>query len=224
MIFLMGVLAAGLLILFGLPSFWARALRLSRRRLEAQLPISLPEIIADRDLLRAEQAVKICQLHQELASSLEEKAQLIHERQGWREEIRQKEDDLRQAAEKGKNLEAEIERLSQDLSASYETCETLRQSAQEQTQIVLHLQKRCEDLESFIPTCENLKAQLEMQTVLISLAKTRALVQPLPEETAEREEHAPSLLEGRLNPQAFVRLREAVSTVATQLIALYQKK
>jgi hypothetical protein len=57
MIFALGFLLAGLLALAIAPAFWRRALRLSTRRLEMLLPLSSREIIAERDLLRAEFAV-----------------------------------------------------------------------------------------------------------------------------------------------------------------------
>jgi chromosome segregation ATPase len=58
MIFALGFLVAGLMALAFAPVFWRRALRLSRRRLEAQVPLSVEEILADRDHLRAEFAVE----------------------------------------------------------------------------------------------------------------------------------------------------------------------
>lgn len=54
MVFAAGFLLAGLLALLFLPALWRRALRLSRRRLEMQMPLSMDEIIAERDQLRAE--------------------------------------------------------------------------------------------------------------------------------------------------------------------------
>src|ERR1700744_3800620 len=54
MIFALGFLVAGLLTLMFLPAFWRRAVRLSRRRLEMQMPLSMAEIVAERDQLRAE--------------------------------------------------------------------------------------------------------------------------------------------------------------------------
>jgi chromosome segregation ATPase len=58
MIFALGFLVAGLMALAFAPVFWRRALRLSRRRLEAQVPLSVAEILADRDHLRAAFAVE----------------------------------------------------------------------------------------------------------------------------------------------------------------------
>jgi chromosome segregation ATPase len=58
MIFALGFLVAGLIALAFAPAFWRRALRLTRRRLETQVPLSVEEILADRDHLRAEFAVE----------------------------------------------------------------------------------------------------------------------------------------------------------------------
>jgi chromosome segregation ATPase len=64
MVFALGFLAAGLIALSAAPAFWRRAVRLSTRRLEMQLPLSPEEILAERDLLRAEFAVERRRLEQ----------------------------------------------------------------------------------------------------------------------------------------------------------------
>ena len=58
MVFALGFLVAGLLTLLFLPAFWRRAVRLSRRRLEMLMPLSMDEIIAERDQLRAQFAAE----------------------------------------------------------------------------------------------------------------------------------------------------------------------
>jgi chromosome segregation ATPase len=68
LIFALGFLVAGLLTLLILPAVWRRAVRLSARRLEMQMPLSMTEIVAERDQLRAEFAVKQRQLEQNLES------------------------------------------------------------------------------------------------------------------------------------------------------------
>ncbi|MEW6438421.1 MAG: hypothetical protein AB1508_14775 [Pseudomonadota bacterium] len=67
MIFALGFLVAGLIALAFAPVFWRRALRLTRRRLETQVPLSVEEILADRDHLRAEFAVEQRRLEMRLA-------------------------------------------------------------------------------------------------------------------------------------------------------------
>jgi hypothetical protein len=64
MIFALGFLIASLIALSIAPAFWRRAIRLSTRRHEMQLPLSPEEILAGRDLLRAEFAVEQRRLEQ----------------------------------------------------------------------------------------------------------------------------------------------------------------
>ncbi|MFV0281447.1 MAG: hypothetical protein ACK5JM_11910 [Rhodoblastus sp.] len=66
MIFLLGAFSAGLLALLMLPAFWRRALRLTRRRLEILMPLSMDEVVAERDLLRAEFAAERRRLEQRM--------------------------------------------------------------------------------------------------------------------------------------------------------------
>ena len=58
MIFALGFLVAGLLALLVLPAFWRRAMRLAKRRLEMLMPLSMAEVFAERDQLRAQAAVE----------------------------------------------------------------------------------------------------------------------------------------------------------------------
>ncbi len=57
----LGFLVASLLWLLAAPSFWARAVRLTTRRLRESMPLTDVEIRADKDRLRAEYALKIHQ-------------------------------------------------------------------------------------------------------------------------------------------------------------------
>jgi chromosome segregation ATPase len=66
MLFALGFLVAGLLTLLFLPAFWRRAMTLARRQLEMQMPLSMTEIVAERDQLRAEFAAEQRRLEQRL--------------------------------------------------------------------------------------------------------------------------------------------------------------
>ena len=68
-------MVAGLLALGFLPVLWARAIRLTRQRLQIQIPVSMQEILADRDHLRAEFAVARRKLEQEMERVRNSKAQ-----------------------------------------------------------------------------------------------------------------------------------------------------
>jgi DNA repair exonuclease SbcCD ATPase subunit len=65
--FALGFFLATLLALAVLPAFWRRAYRLTRREIEATLPLSPREIAAERDQLRAKFAVERYQLEQQIA-------------------------------------------------------------------------------------------------------------------------------------------------------------
>lgn len=55
----LGASIATLLLLLFLPVFWRRAVRLTTRRLAARLPMSVSEIVASQDRLRAEHAIAL---------------------------------------------------------------------------------------------------------------------------------------------------------------------
>jgi chromosome segregation ATPase len=73
--FSLGFLVAALLALAILPAFWRRAYRLTRREIEATLPLSPQEIAAERDQLRAKFAVERRQLEQKMEATLASRQQ-----------------------------------------------------------------------------------------------------------------------------------------------------
>lgn len=62
LLIMLGFCAAGLLAMLFAPSLWNRAVRLTTKRLEATMPMSLSDIEADKDLLRAAYAIQIRRL------------------------------------------------------------------------------------------------------------------------------------------------------------------
>ncbi len=79
MFFALGFLISGLLALLFLPAFWRRAVRLSTRRLEMRLPLSMNEIVAERDQLRAEFALGQRRLEQRVEDLAATRAQDLAE-------------------------------------------------------------------------------------------------------------------------------------------------
>lgn len=65
----LGFLIACLLALFAAPAFWARAVRLTTQRIRNSLPLTEAEIRADKDLMRAEYAVRVHQLSKTVEQS-----------------------------------------------------------------------------------------------------------------------------------------------------------
>jgi chromosome segregation ATPase len=126
MIFALGFLVAGLIALAFAPAFWRRALRLTRRRLETQVPLSVEEILADRDHLRAEFAVErrrleirvadVAQAHaadrSELGRRTAEILELKQAVEGRQEEVRGRAEALAKAEQEIANLSSEHGALS----------------------------------------------------------------------------------------------------------------
>lgn len=77
MYFGLGFLAAGLIALAVGPAIWNRAVRLTRRRIEAATPVTLSEFRADKDKLRAEHAIAVRRLEMRVAALRERMAQQI---------------------------------------------------------------------------------------------------------------------------------------------------
>ncbi len=79
MLFALGFLCAALLALAAVPALSRRADRLARKRAEAAFPLSLAEIAADRDHLRAELAVKMRSAEQEAEKGFAARAGAMQE-------------------------------------------------------------------------------------------------------------------------------------------------
>jgi chromosome segregation ATPase len=71
MYFVLGLLAAGLIALALTPAVWRRAHRLARARVESSLPMSLGEVQAEKDQLRASYAMSARRLELQLAEMKE---------------------------------------------------------------------------------------------------------------------------------------------------------
>jgi chromosome segregation ATPase len=128
MVFALGFLVASLMALAIAPAFWRRAIRLSTRRLEMQLPLSPEEILAGRDLLRAEFAVERRKLEQKAeALNLVHAADMVE--LGHRAAIIDAQDaGLRSFSEQGGERGAEIMTLQRALT---ETSTELAATAKE---------------------------------------------------------------------------------------------
>jgi hypothetical protein len=71
---MLGFCVAGLLALLIAPTIWNRAVRLTTKRLDATLPMSLSDIEADKDLLRAAYAIQIRRLEAGLTKARDKSA------------------------------------------------------------------------------------------------------------------------------------------------------
>ncbi|MER9237511.1 hypothetical protein [Mesorhizobium sp. M0633] len=118
--FVLGFLCAGFLALMIAPAVWRRAVALTRKRVEGSMPLTLAEIQADKDRIRAEFAVSVRRLEM-TAKSLREKAaeQLVEigrDREALKELAAERQDKNRVVADltaRGEELRKRDEQLQQ---------------------------------------------------------------------------------------------------------------
>lgn len=124
--FILGFLCSGFLALMVAPAIWRRAVTLTRRRIEASVPLSLAEIQAEKDRMRAEMAMTIRRLEMSVKSLREKAAAQAVEIGRGHEELKrlsrerdERNDGLSQSETKAGELEAELkghQERSQDLA------------------------------------------------------------------------------------------------------------
>src|SRR5262245_51413954 len=74
LLIMLGFCVGGLIALLLAPTLWQRAVRLTTKRLEATMPMSLSDIEADKDLLRASYAMTIRRLESSLSKARDKSA------------------------------------------------------------------------------------------------------------------------------------------------------
>jgi chromosome segregation ATPase len=104
--FVLGFLSAALIALMISPAIWNRAVVLTRRRIEASVPLTLNEIQADKDQLRAEFAMSTRRLEMSIEELREKAARQVIEVNRKRDELARLSDESRERLRKISELEA----------------------------------------------------------------------------------------------------------------------
>jgi chromosome segregation ATPase len=113
-----GFLCALLLALLAAPSFWRRAVRLTERRVQATIPLTMNEIQAEKDALRAGFAMATRRLEMKVESLKDRVAGQMVEIERVREELRQAAGERDHLKEEGAALEAKNGELESALKES----------------------------------------------------------------------------------------------------------
>lgn len=120
--FSLGFLCAGFLALMVAPAVWRRAVVLTRKRIEASVPLSLNEIQADKDRMRAEFAMSTRRLEMSIKAFREKAASQIVEINRNQEQLKRLVDEVSEknaaitALEaQGSELRAELRRREEQL-------------------------------------------------------------------------------------------------------------
>lgn len=120
LIFLLGFLSAGFIAVLVAPAIWRRAVALTRRRVEAALPLSMAEISADKDAVRAEYAMATRRLEMTIKSLREEKTAQSLEIERVRAETRHVAQALEEKAAARERFLAEQAAELESLGAMYD--------------------------------------------------------------------------------------------------------
>ena len=86
--FALGFLCAGFLALMVAPAIWRRAVALTRKRIEASIPLTQTEIQADKDRIRAEFAMSARRLEMSVKALREKTAEQLVEINRGREALK----------------------------------------------------------------------------------------------------------------------------------------
>ncbi len=126
MYFVLGVLTAGLLALTVTPAIWRRASRLTRARVESTVPMSLAEIRADKDQLRAEFAIATRRLETNIGKLEEKTTGQTIDLDRRRNEITRLTSESAARAQSIRQLEERVAVLDAEMAKSGERIDLLR--------------------------------------------------------------------------------------------------
>ncbi|MBX3579529.1 MAG: hypothetical protein KF723_20180 [Rhizobiaceae bacterium] len=122
--FSLGFLCAGFMALMVAPAIWRRAVVLTRKRIEASVPLSLTEIQADKDRMRAEFAMSTRRLEMSIKQFREKAAAQVVEINRSREELKRltndkadKNQSITELEGKASELRAELRQKEDQLQA-----------------------------------------------------------------------------------------------------------
>ncbi len=229
-----GFLVAGLLVLGAIPMVHARAVRLTQRRLEAMTPMSMAEIHADKDQLRAEFAMSTRRLemnvdqmkakHSSQLAEIGKKEQAVGR---LKLELSEKAAALLGAEAKVNSLAEELEAVKNELTAKHDamqdterklaesTGEVFRYTAQlndtsmkadNQRVELASMQARGEELKSRIDNYERQTGTLHEQ-LTAQTAEAESANRQLGEERGKNELHSTRIKE--IEKQLIVQTTEA---------------
>lgn len=135
--FVLGVLSAGLVVMIVAPIVWRRAVILTRKRIEASVPLTVDEILAHKDRLRAEHAMtvrrlemSVKQLRRKVATQLAEIGNngaelraITADRDDKNKSILRLKADLELGAAEAREVQDNLDRIAEELRAAEETIE-----------------------------------------------------------------------------------------------------
>jgi predicted nucleic acid-binding Zn-ribbon protein len=185
-----GFLSALLLALLVAPSFWRRATRLTERRIQATLPLTMNEIQAEKDALRAEFAMATRRLEMKVKELKDRVASQMVEIERGRQQLQQTTEERDRLLEEGGALGTKNAELEAALKASSDQLETISRKLDEITAQVEGKDAEISRLD-MAATDANLEVsnrQIELVARETEIAKLKGDLTRLREQRRESEE------------------------------------
>lgn len=124
--FVLGFFVAGLLALMVSPVIWNRAVTLTRQKIESSVPLSVNEIQADKDQLRAEFSMSTRRLEMSIDELRERASEQVIELNRKRDETAKYNEDMKERLDTISELEAKASDLRTTLASREEQYEELK--------------------------------------------------------------------------------------------------
>lgn len=178
MYFVLGFLGAGLLALMIMPSIWRRAVRLTKKRIEAATPMTMSEFRADKDQLRAEFALSTRRLEmnvEALRKRLADQLSEVNRKKSEQSHLRAERDEQLSIVRELEERESNLRRRILDLE-------------KEGADLAQRLRMRDRDYESKVTELDRLRKRKggissdDIDEVLNALEKERARSERLEEQ------------------------------------------
>ncbi|MCC2112964.1 MAG: hypothetical protein KDJ16_13100 [Hyphomicrobiales bacterium] len=238
----LGALAAAVAALIVLPFVVRRAARLERRRIERAAPLSLEEIRADKDQLRAQFAVSVRRLEYQIEElellnaeqliDINQKrdmiTELITERDDKQATILELEDREREVRRTVLRKEEEVAQTARDLRETQRTLDMrtadLRRAENELASAKAEIDGQKVELIASSTRLETVRDELSSMKTRSTMARTAASATPAPEPAVEEKAEKPSdNLQIKLHEAEAARI-EAETQIAALTLRLETKE
>lgn len=163
MFFALGLLTAGLLAVLVTPAIWRRAMRLTRQRIERSVPMTLAEIEADKDHLRAEFAMSTRRLEMSTERLREKTTDQVIEINKKRSEIVRLSNEVGDQAEAIETLEAKLASLDAEYTTTIENLRVARDLIARHEADLAERAARIGRLESLLDSADQLTAEQKLE-------------------------------------------------------------
>jgi len=165
MYFVLGVLTAGLLALLVMPAIWRRTARLTRQRIESSAPMTMAEIQADRDQLRAEFAISARKLEMTIDRLRDKTTEQVIEINEKRAEIVRLTNERNDNAKTIAGLEERAARLVADLAAADERLTNASERIRQREATIVERDTEIVDLQTRLYAAQQLGDEQKLELV-----------------------------------------------------------